>query len=84
LSKSLAREVSSRDITVNCVAPGFIETEMTKVLPDDVKLRMAENIPMKKFGKPEDVANAVRFLASEQAGYITGTVLNVNGGMLMS
>jgi 3-oxoacyl-[acyl-carrier protein] reductase len=54
------------------------------VLPDDVKLRMAENIPMKKFGKPEDVANAVRFLASEQAGYITGTVLNVNGGMLMS
>ena len=68
----------------NCVAPGFIETEMTKVLPDDVKLRMAENIPMKKFGKPEDVANAVRFLASEQAGYITGTVLNVNGGMLMS
>ena len=83
-TKSLAREVSSRDITVNCVAPGFIETEMTKVLPDDVKLRMAENIPMKKFGKPEDVANAVRFLASEQAGYITGTVLNVNGGMLMS
>ena len=57
---------------------------MTKVLPDDVKLRMAENIPMRKFGKPEDVANAVRFLASEQAGYITGTVLNVNGGMLMS
>ena len=84
LSKSLAREVSSRDITVNCVAPGFIETEMTKVLPDDVKLRMAENIPMKKFGKSEDVANAVRFLASEKAGYITGTVLNVNGGMLMS
>ena len=84
LSKSLAREVSSRDITVNCVAPGFIETEMTKMLPDDVKLRLAENIPMKKFGKPEDVANAVRFLASEQAGYITGTVLNVNGGMLMS
>ena len=57
---------------------------MTKMLPDDVKLRLAENIPMKKFGKPEDVANAVRFLASEQAGYITGTVLNVNGGMLMS
>ena len=84
MSKSLAREVSSRDITVNCVAPGFIETEMTKVLPDDVKLRMAENIPMRKFGKPEDVANAVRFLASEQAGYITGTVLSVNGGMLMS
>jgi len=83
LTKSLAQEMSSRNITVNAVAPGFIETSMTAVLSDGIKETMLGHIPLKRFGKPEDVAAAVRFLASEEAGYITGHVLDVNGGLYM-
>ena len=83
LTKSLAQELASRNITVNAVAPGFIETDMTAVLPQDVKDNMLGHIPLKRFGKPEDIASAVRFLASEDAGYITGHVIRVNGGMYM-
>ncbi len=82
-TKSLAREVASRGITVNAVAPGYIATAMTKNLPDAVKRKFEDIIPMKKFGLPEDVANAVRFLLSDKAAYITGQVLGINGGMLM-
>ena len=82
-TKSLAREVASRGITVNAVAPGYIATAMTKNLPDAVKIKFEDIIPMKKFGLPEDVANAVRFLLSDRAAYITGQVLGINGGMLM-
>ncbi len=82
-TKSLAREVASRGITVNAVAPGYIATAMTKNLPDAVKQKFEEIIPMKKFGMPEDVANAVKFLLSDKAAYITGQVLGINGGMLM-
>ena len=83
LTKSLAQEIASRNITVNAIAPGFIDTDMTAVLPDQLKQNMLAHIPLKRFGKPEDVAAAVKFLASEEAGYITGAVLNVNGGMYM-
>lgn len=83
LTKSLAQEMASRNITVNAIAPGFIETDMTAVLPQEAKDAMLARIPLKRFGKAEDVAAAVRFLASEEAGYITGAVLNVNGGMYM-
>ncbi|HXG33975.1 MAG TPA: 3-oxoacyl-[acyl-carrier-protein] reductase [Bryobacteraceae bacterium] len=83
LTKALARELAGRNITVNAVAPGFIETEMTAGLPQEVKERMLAAIALGRFGKPEDVAGAVAFLASEEAGYITGHVLNVNGGMYM-
>jgi 3-oxoacyl-[acyl-carrier protein] reductase len=83
LTKCLAQEVGSRGITVNAIAPGFIETDMTQNLPDEVKNAMLAKVPLKRAGKPEDVAAAVRFLASEEAGYITGHVLNVNGGMYM-
>jgi len=83
LTKSLAQEMGSRNITVNSVAPGFIETDMTAVLSQEVKDNIIGHIPLKRFGRPEDVAAAVRFLASEEAGYITGAVLNVNGGMYM-
>ena len=83
LTKSLAQEMSSRNITVNAVAPGFIETSMTAVLSDGIKETMLGHIPLKRFGKPEDVAAAVRLLASEEAGYITGHVLDVNGGLYM-
>lgn len=83
LTKSLARELSSRNITVNAVAPGFISTDMTAVLSEDIKQKMLVNIPLGRFGASEDVAEAVRFLASEGAGYITGNVLNVNGGLYM-
>lgn len=82
-TKSLAKEVASRGITVNAVAPGFIATDMTKVLTDDQKAEMARSIPLGRAGQPEDVANAVLFLASEGAAYITGQVLNVDGGMVM-
>jgi len=75
--------MSSRNITVNAVAPGFIETDMTAVLSEELKATMLAHIPLKRFGKPEDIAAAVKFLASEEAGYITGAVLNVNGGMYM-
>jgi 3-oxoacyl-[acyl-carrier protein] reductase len=83
LTKSLAQEMASRNITVNAVAPGFIDTDMTAVLSQELKDNMLGHIPLKRFGKAEDVAAAVRFLASEDAGYITGHVLNVNGGMYM-
>lgn len=80
-TKSLAKEVASRNITVNAVAPGFIETDMTEVLPADIKENYLKQIPLGRFGKPEDVANVVLFLASDLAGYITGEVIHVNGGM---
>lgn len=83
LTKALAQELASRSITVNAVAPGFIETDMTAVLKDEVKAAVMANIPLKRFGKAEDIAAAVRFLCSEEAGYITGHVLDVNGGMYM-
>lgn len=82
-TKSLAREVGSRGVTVNAVAPGFIETRLTDVLSDDVKNAMLERTPLGRFGTPEDVANAVGFLVSPAARYITGTVLSVDGGMAM-
>ncbi len=82
-TKSVARELAGRGITVNSVAPGFIETDMTAVLSDKVKEAMVEGIPLKRAGKPEDVANAVLFLASDNAAYITGQVLHVDGGMVM-
>jgi 3-oxoacyl-[acyl-carrier protein] reductase len=82
-ARSLAREVGVRGITVNAVAPGFIATAMTDVLPEDVKKAYLELIPMKKFGLPKDVASAVRFLLSDDAAYVTGQVVSVNGGMYM-
>ncbi len=83
LTKSLAQEMASRNITVNAIAPGFIETDMTAGLPEELKSKMLAQIPLKRFGKPEEIAAAVKFLASEQASYITGHVLDVNGGMYM-
>lgn len=83
LTKSLAQEIASRNITVNAVAPGFIETDMTAALNEDVKARIMHGVPLQRFGKPEDIAAAVRFLSSEDADYITGHVLDVNGGMYM-
>lgn len=83
LTKSAARELASRGITVNAIAPGFINTEMTEVLSDKVKEGAVAQIPMGKFGEAEDIANTVAFLASENAGYITGQVINVDGGMAM-
>jgi 3-oxoacyl-[acyl-carrier protein] reductase len=83
LTKSLAQEMASRNITVNAVAPGFIDTDMTAGLSAELKDNMLGHIPLKRFGKVEDVAAAVRFLASDDAGYITGHVLDVNGGMYM-
>lgn len=83
LTMAIAREVSSRNITCNAVAPGFIETAMTSGLAEDFKQSAVKMIPLGRVGTPEDVANAVAFLASEEASYITGHVLNVNGGMLM-
>jgi 3-oxoacyl-[acyl-carrier protein] reductase len=83
LTKTLAQEMASRNITVNAVAPGFIDTDMTAVLSEELRNTMLSHIPLKRFGKPDDVAAAVRFLASEEAAYITGQVLNVNGGMYM-
>ena len=82
-SKSLAREVGSRGITVNCVAPGFIDTAMTQALPEEVRAAFTAQTSLGKFGEADDVAAAVLFLASEQARYITGQTLHVNGGMLM-
>jgi 3-oxoacyl-[acyl-carrier protein] reductase len=83
LTKSVARELASRNVTANAVAPGYIETEMTAALADEVKKGYTDTIPLGRFGTGADVANAVAFLASEEAGYITGQVLSVNGGMLM-
>jgi 3-oxoacyl-[acyl-carrier protein] reductase len=84
LTKSAARELASRNITVNAVAPGFIETAMTQNLPEKVREAMLAQIPLNRFGTPEEVAHAVAFLASDQAAYITGQVMHVNGGMLMA
>ena len=83
LTKSVARELASRHITVNAVAPGFIQTEMTESLPEKVKAEMLAQIPLGRFGTPAEVAQAVAFLASEAAAYLTGQVIHVNGGMLM-
>jgi 3-oxoacyl-[acyl-carrier protein] reductase len=83
LTKALALEMASRNITVNAVAPGFIETDMTAGLGDELKQAMIARTPLKRMGTPDDVAAAVRFLASEEAGYITGHVLDVNGGLHM-
>ena len=83
LTKTLAREVASRGIRVNAVAPGFIDTEMTRVLDESVRQSLIEQIPMAKLGLPEDVARCVAFLVSDRSSYITGQVINVNGGMLM-
>ncbi|HCN15547.1 MAG TPA: 3-oxoacyl-ACP reductase, partial [Moraxellaceae bacterium] len=82
-TRSLAREIGSRQITVNCVAPGFIDTDMTSELDEALIKSMLNTVPLARLGKPEDIAAAVNFLASEEAGYITGTVLDVNGGMYM-
>lgn len=83
LTKGLAQELGSRTITVNAVAPGFIETAMTAALPEEVRKGMLSRIPLQRMGSPEDIAAAVRFLASDDAAYITGQVLGVNGGMYM-
>lgn len=83
MSRSLASELGSRNITVNCVAPGFIDTDMTRSLSEEVANGLLSRIPLSRFGQPEDIANAVVFLASPQASYITGTTLHVNGGMFM-
>lgn len=83
LTKTMAREFASRGITVNAVAPGFVDTEMTQILSEKIREKACSQIPLKRFGKPEDVAAAVAFLASDQAGYITGQVLSVDGGMSM-
>jgi 3-oxoacyl-[acyl-carrier protein] reductase len=84
MTRALAREIGSRNITVNCVAPGFIDTDMTKVLPEEQQAALKTQIPLGRLGSPEDIGHAVAFLASPQAGYITGTTLHVNGGMYMS
>lgn len=83
LTRSLARELISRNITVNAVAPGFIETDMTLRLPEKVRGELLTQIPAGRYGSPEDVAAAVKFLASDEAGYITGQIIHVNGGMFM-
>jgi 3-oxoacyl-[acyl-carrier protein] reductase len=83
LTKALAQEMGSRNVTVNAVAPGFIETDMITKLSQELKDNMLGHVPLKRIGRPEDVAAAVRFLASEEAGYITGHVLDVNGGLYM-
>jgi 3-oxoacyl-[acyl-carrier protein] reductase len=84
LTKTLARELGSRNITVNCVAPGFIDTDMTRALSDDQRKALLEQIPLGRLGTPQDVAAAVAYLASPSGGYVTGAVLHVNGGMYMS
>jgi 3-oxoacyl-[acyl-carrier protein] reductase len=83
LTMSAARELASRNVTVNAVAPGFIDTDMTKVLPDNVKEGLLAQIPAKKLGAVDDIANAVEFLAKEDSAYITGQVIHVNGGLYM-
>lgn len=83
-SRALAKEIGSRDITVNSVAPGFIATDMTHVLPEEQKAKLLENVAIPRLGSPEDIAHAVGFLASAEAGYITGVTLHVNGGMYMA
>jgi 3-oxoacyl-[acyl-carrier protein] reductase len=82
-TKSLAQEIGSRGITVNCVAPGFIDTDMTNALGEEQRARLVEHVPLKRLGQPADIANAVAFLVSPAAAYITGVTLHVNGGMYM-
>ncbi|MGZ8288329.1 MAG: 3-oxoacyl-ACP reductase FabG [Telluria sp.] len=84
MSRALAREIGSRNITVNCVAPGFIDTDMTRALSEDQHASLLTQIPLARLGAPEDIAHAVAFLAGPQAAYITGTELHVNGGMYMN
>jgi len=84
MSRALAQELGSRNITVNCVAPGFIDTDMTRALPDAQRDALLGRIPLGRLGQPEEIAATVAFLASPRAGYITGTTLNVNGGMYMA
>jgi 3-oxoacyl-[acyl-carrier protein] reductase len=84
MSRALAREIGSRNITVNCIAPGFIDTDMTRALDDAQVQALQQQIPLGRFGQPEDIGSAALFLASNAAGYITGTTLHVNGGMYMS
>lgn len=83
LTKSTAKELASRNIRANAVAPGFITTKMTESLPEDIRGKMLAAIPLERFGAPDDVADAVLFLASDMAAYITGQVINVSGGMVM-
>ena len=83
-SRSLAKEMGSRQITVNSVAPGFIATEMTEQLSEDIRKKMSDQVALNRLGDPQDIANAVSFLASDKANYITGTVMHVNGGLYMS
>lgn len=84
MTKALAREVASKQITINAIAPGFIESNMTSTLPEDIKKNLMQHIPQARLGTPEDVAHAALYLASEQASYITGNTLHVNGGMFMN
>ncbi len=84
MTRSLAQELGSRNITVNCIAPGLIDTDMTKGLPEEQKAAMLKAIPLNRLGRPEDVAHAVAFLAGPQAAYVTGVTLHVNGGMYMA
>jgi 3-oxoacyl-[acyl-carrier protein] reductase len=84
MTRALARELGSRGVTVNCVAPGFIETDMTAGLPEEQQKQLLGQIPLGHLGKPADIAHAVAFLASPQAGYVTGQEIHVNGGMYMS
>jgi 3-oxoacyl-[acyl-carrier protein] reductase len=84
LSKSLAQELGSRNITVNCVAPGFIDTDMTRALPEEQRNALLAHIPLGRLGQPQDIAAAVAYLASPAAGYVTGAVLHVNGGMYLA
>lgn len=81
LTKTMAREFASRGITVNAIAPGFVDTDMTQVLPEQIKEEVTAQIPLGRFGKPEDIANMAAYLASEKAGYITGQIISVDGGM---
>ena len=83
MTKSLAKEIGSRNITVNAIAPGFIDTDMTKILSDDQKKKILSQIPLNKFGNVEDIANVALFLGSENSNYITGQVIHVDGGMAM-
>jgi 3-oxoacyl-[acyl-carrier protein] reductase len=84
MSRALAREIGSRNITVNCIAPGFIDTDMTRALSEDQQNALKVNIPLGRLGSPEDIASAVVFLASEQASYITGTTIHINGGLYLA
>jgi 3-oxoacyl-[acyl-carrier protein] reductase len=84
MSKSLAQELGSRNITVNCVAPGFIDTDMTRALPEEQRNALLARIPLGRLGQPQDIAAAVAYLASPAAGYVTGAVLHVNGGMYLA